>query len=171
MQSAAAMLGPKVVETAFLGHPPQAINPPAGSYATADGWIAVTLVREAQYRALVATIGAPELADDPRFDSFANRTRHLAPLLQAVAARFAARPTAEWVGLLNAAGVLASPINDFADWLAEPQVQACGAAPLTEVAPGASLPVPRTPGGADSARPSPALGAHTAAVLREFGLD
>jgi len=171
LQSAAAILGPKVLETAYLGHPPQAINPPAGSYATADGWIAVTLVREAQYRALVQAIGAPELAEDPRFESFASRTRHLAPLIEAIAARFRERPTAEWVGLLNAAGVLASRINEFDDWLADPHVQAVAAAPMAEVAPGAALPVPHTPGNPGAARPSPATGADTERVLREFGLD
>jgi crotonobetainyl-CoA:carnitine CoA-transferase CaiB-like acyl-CoA transferase len=171
MQSAAAILGPKVLETAYLGRAPQAINPPAGSYATADGWIAVTLVREAQYRALVEVIGAPELGTDPRFQSFASRTQHLAPLLEAVAERLRERPTAEWVTLLNAAGVLASRINEFGDWLSDPHVQAIGAAPLTEVAPGAHLPVPHTPGNPGAARPSPAAGAHTEVVLREFGIE
>jgi len=171
MQSAAAILGPKVLETAFLGHPPRAINPPAGSYATADGWIAVTLVREEQYRALVGAIGAPELATDPRFASFASRVEHLAPLLEAIAARLAERSTADWVARLTAAGVLASPINDFVDWLAEPQVAASDAAPPVEVAPGAWLPVPRTPGAAAGAKPSPAPGEHTEAVLREFGVE
>jgi crotonobetainyl-CoA:carnitine CoA-transferase CaiB-like acyl-CoA transferase len=73
MQSAAAVLGPKVLEAAYLGQPPQAINPPAGSYATSDGWVAVTLVRETQFHALAREIGEPGLPSDPRFDSFASR--------------------------------------------------------------------------------------------------
>lgn len=48
---------------------------------------------------------------------------------------------------------------------------ATGAAPMAEVAPGASLPVPRTPGFDPSTRRAPALGEHTDAVLREFGID
>ena len=171
MQSAAAILGPKIVEAAHLGKPPAAINPPAGSYRTADGWIAVTLVREEQFRALAAEIGEPGLPGDPRFDSFASRSRNLAPLLKIIGDRLAEATTGEWVDRLTRAGLLASPINEFGDWLAEPQVQATDAAPPVQVTPDAALPVPRTPGQRAQARPAPGLGAHTAAVLREFGID
>lgn len=170
MQSAAAVLGPKILETAFLGRPPEAINAPAGSYRTADGWIAVTLVREAQFRALAQTIGAPELADDPRYADFAARARNIAPLMQTIEARLMQATTDEWVARLTAAGVLAGRINDFAGWLAEPQVIESGAAPEREVLPGAVLPVPRSPGMDGPARRAPRLGEHTAAVLHEFGL-
>ncbi|MHA1528888.1 MAG: CaiB/BaiF CoA transferase family protein [Alphaproteobacteria bacterium] len=171
MQAAAAILGPKVLEAAFLGRPPQAINPPAGSYRTADGWIAVTLVREEQFNALAREIGAPDLPSDPRFASFASRSQNLTTLLEIVAARLAGRTTEDWVARLTGAGVLAGPINDFNDWLADPQVAASGAAPELEVAPGTSLPVPRNPGQPALERSCPGLGEHTEAVLREFGLE
>lgn len=170
MQSAAAILAPKILETAFLGTAPVAINAPAGSYRTSDGWIAVTLVREAQFRALAEAIGAPELAEDPRYASFAERARNVRPLMQAIEARLKRGTTAEWQARLNAAGVLASRINDFADWLGEPQVAASAAAPRRDVLPGAALPVPRSPGGEAPERRAPRLGEHTGAVLSEFGL-
>jgi len=66
--------------------------------------------------------------------------------------------------------LLASRINEFGDWLSEPQVVAAGAAPLVEVAAGASLPVPRTPGQQATEHPAPRLGEHTETVLREFGI-
>lgn len=171
MQSAAAILGPKVLEAAWLGLPPQAINPPAGSYATRDGWIAVTLVREEEFRALAREIGEPGLPAEPRFETFAARSRNLPPLLEIVAARMAERTTDEWVARLTGAGLLASRINEFTDWLAEPQVAAAGAAPPTEVLPETFLPVPHNPGQPEPGRPCPAFGEHTDAVLREFGLD
>ena len=170
MQSAAAVLAPKIMETAFLGRPPGLINAPAGSYRTADGWIAVTLVREAQYRAWMTTIGAPELAEDPRFTGFAERALNAGPLMQAIEARMIERTTADWVARLTAAGVLASRINDFTDWLAEPQVAGARAAPEREVLPGTPLPVPRSPGIEGPKRRAPTLGEHTDAVLSEFGL-
>lgn len=171
MGSAAAILGPKVLEAAFLGQPPQAINPPAGSYRTSDGWIAVTLVREEQFHALAREIGEPDLQSDPRFASFASRSQNLVPLLEIIAARLAERTTEKWVARLTGVGVLASRINEFSDWLAEPQVAAADAAPELEVVPGTSLPVPRNPGQPALDRPCPGLGEHTDAVLREFGLD
>lgn len=170
MQSAAAVLAPKIMETAFLGRPPGLINAPAGSYRTADGWIAVTLVREAQYRAWMTTIGAPELAEDPRFAGFAERAGNAGALMQAIEARMIERTTADWVARLTAAGVLASRINDFTDWLGEPQVAGARAAPEREVLPGAPLPVPRSPGMEGPKRRAPTLGEHTDAVLSEFGL-
>ena len=171
MQSAAAILGPKVMEAAYLGRPPQAINPPAGSYATRDGWIAVTLVREEQFRALAREIGAPDLPADPRFDSFANRTRNLAPLLEIIATCLAERTTDEWIARLTGAGLLASRINEFTDWIADPQVAAANAAPQVEILAQTLLPVPHNPGQPALDRPCPGLGEHTEAVLKEFGLD
>jgi crotonobetainyl-CoA:carnitine CoA-transferase CaiB-like acyl-CoA transferase len=170
MQSAAAALGPKVLEAAYLGQPPQAINPPAGSYATSDGWVAVTLVRETHFHALARVIGEPGLPSDPRFDSFATRARNLAPLLEIITARFAGRTTCEWVDRLTGAGVLASRINEFTDWLDDPQVRAANSAPPVEVLPGTSLPVPHNPGQPPQGRPCPAFGEHTTAILKEFGL-
>jgi crotonobetainyl-CoA:carnitine CoA-transferase CaiB-like acyl-CoA transferase len=171
MQSAAAVLGPKSMEAAHLGRPPEAINPPAGSYRTKDGWIAVTLVREEHFHALAREIGVPGLPRDPRFSSFANRAQNLPPLLEIIAARLAESTTDDWVQRLNGAGLLASRINEFTDWLAEPQTIASKAAPPTVVLPGATLPVPHNPGGTPHETPSPGLGEHTEAVLREFGLD
>jgi crotonobetainyl-CoA:carnitine CoA-transferase CaiB-like acyl-CoA transferase len=171
VQSAAAILGPKILEAAYLGQPPQAINPPAGSYRTSDGWIAVTLVREQHFHALAREIGEPDLPSDPRFASFASRSQNLPPLLEIIAARFTERTTEEWVARLTGAGLLAGRINEFTDWLTEPQVMAADAAPQVEVAARTYLPVPHNPGQPAHTRPSPALGEHTETVLREFGLD
>ena len=171
MQAAAAILGPKVMEAAYLGQPPQAINPPAGSYRTADGWIAITLVREEQFRAWATEIGEPDMPSDPRFDSFASRARNLGPLFEIIGARIAEATTAEWVERLTRAGLLASPINEFGDWLADPHVAATGAAPEVEVAPGTALPVVRTPGHPVPRGRAPGFGEHTESVLREFGID
>lgn len=170
MQSAAAILGPKILEAAHLGQPPQAINPPAGSYRTSDGWIALTLVREAQFRALAHEIGEPDLPADPRFDSFANRARNLAPLLAIIAARLAEQTTEVWVARLTGAGLLASRINEFTDWLSESQVVAANAAPHTEVLAETFLPVPHNPGQTAQNHRCPTLGEHTDAILKEFGL-
>lgn len=169
MQSAAAILGPKVMEFAHHGHTPSVPNPPAGSYRTADGWICVTLVREHHFVRLAAAIGRPELSDDPRFCSFAARTGNLDEITGIIAGALEGRTTAKWLEAFDAEGVLASPINDFGDWLADPQVTGSGAAPVIAAGPGAGLPAPRTPGCPPLARPAPEAGADTERVLAEFG--
>ncbi len=168
MQSAAAVLGPKVMEFAHHGFTPTVPNPPAGSYRTADGWICVTLVREHHFVKLAAAIGQPALSDDPRFRSFAARTENLDEITAIIAGALEARTTAEWLDLFDAEGVLASPINDFGDWLADPHVVASEAAPVIAAGPGAGLPAPRTPGCPPLERPAPVAGADTERVLAEF---
>src|SRR4051812_23982598 len=72
-QSTAALLGHKVAEYVLEAGTPRALNVPAGSYQTSDGWMMVTLVNEAQYRRLCAAVGRDDLASDPRFADFARR--------------------------------------------------------------------------------------------------
>ena len=50
-QSTAALLGHKLAEHMLEGGAPRALNAPAGSYPTRDGWIMVTLASEAQHPA------------------------------------------------------------------------------------------------------------------------
>lgn len=168
MQSAAAIMGPKVMEFAHHGHMPATPNAPAGSYRTADGWIAITLVRESHFVSMAAALGRPELSSDPRFATFAARLRNLDALVATLAQVLAAKSTDEWLAIFAERGVLASPINDFGDWLAEPHVIDSGAAPVTRVGPGAESPTPRTPGRAPFLAPAPAAGSDTDRVLAEF---
>src|SRR3978361_241847 len=72
-QATAALLGHKVAEHVLEGGTPRALNVPAGSYQTSDGWLMVTLVNESQYKRLCATIERDDLASDPRFGDFARR--------------------------------------------------------------------------------------------------
>ena len=171
MGSAAAVLGPKVLEAAFLGRAPETINAPAGSYRTSDGWIAVTLVREKQFQALVRAIGEPDLARDPRFADFAERSRNLAPPQEIIAARLADRTPEGWLTRFTAAGVLARRLTRLPAPPAPPPSRAPRPPPRARRRPAASLPVPRNPGQKAQDRPCPGIGEHTAAVLREFGLD
>ncbi len=168
MQSAAAIMGPKVMEFAHHGFSPATPNAPAGSYRTADGWIAITLVREQHFVAMAAAMGRPDLSDDPRFATFARRLENLEALVAILSELLAGRTTAEWLELFTEKGVLASPINDFGDWLAEPQVSQSEAAPVVPVGPGLEAPAPRTPGRAPFVAPAAAAGADTDRVLAEF---
>jgi len=80
-QSTAALLGHKVAEHILEGGAPRALNVPAGSYQTSDGWMMVTLVNEPQYKRLCAAIERENLASDPRFADFASRFAMAMPSL------------------------------------------------------------------------------------------
>jgi crotonobetainyl-CoA:carnitine CoA-transferase CaiB-like acyl-CoA transferase len=78
---------------------------------TADGELIVTAGNDRQFRRLCEVIGAPQLADDPRFATTGGRTAHRAELRPLLVERLSARSSAEWFDLLIAAGVPCGPIN------------------------------------------------------------
>jgi len=78
---------------------------------TGDGDLIVTSGNDRQFRALCVVIGAPELADDPRFAANEGRTANRDLLRPLLAERLAGRPAAEWFRELIAAGVPCGPIN------------------------------------------------------------
>lgn len=171
LQSAAAIQAPKIVEYGILGAMPELLNAPAGTYPTKDGWIAVTLVRDGGFPPIVQTLGRPELADDPRFKTFNDRRRNLDALIEIMEAELVKDTTAAWVEKFHDAGVLASPIYDYGDWLGDENVKAIEAAPLAALPSGEALPFPRTPGGPPLDATAPQIGQHTRALLAEAGLD
>lgn len=172
-QSTAALLGHKLAEQMLEGGEPRALNAPAGSYPTSDGWIMVTLVTEAQYRRLCQTLDRPDLAEDPRYADFGRRADALDSLVPEIQAAFAKASTAEWLSRLHAADVIAERILEPSEWLREPQVEATQGA-VRRPTPGmGDVWTARTPGtfsGAeDGLSPAPALGEHSDQILREAG--
>ncbi|MFM1987156.1 MAG: hypothetical protein RJA99_113 [Pseudomonadota bacterium] len=133
MQSAAAFLAPKLVEHALEGEAARPLNVPAGVYRTRDGWIAVTLSRESHFPALCRAIGRPDLGEDPRHASFETRADHQVALKAALAATLAERETAHWLERFAANEVMANPVSTLADWIADPHVNAVGAASRIDV--------------------------------------
>jgi crotonobetainyl-CoA:carnitine CoA-transferase CaiB-like acyl-CoA transferase len=98
---------------------------------TGDGELIVTAGNNTQFRRLCEVIGAPELADDPRFENNPGRTANRDILRPLLAEKLAARSAAEWFDPLIAAGVPCGPINtvdkgiQFAEKIGlEPIVQA-----------------------------------------------
>ena len=78
---------------------------------TADGELIVTAGNDTQFRKLCEVLGAPELADDPRFAHNEGRTANRGELRPLLAQLLAARPAAEWFDALIGAGVPCGPIN------------------------------------------------------------
>jgi crotonobetainyl-CoA:carnitine CoA-transferase CaiB-like acyl-CoA transferase len=78
---------------------------------TGDGDLIVTAGNNTQFRNLCDAIGAPELADDPRFSTNPGRTANREVLRPLLADKLAARSAAEWFDRLIAAGVPCGPIN------------------------------------------------------------
>jgi crotonobetainyl-CoA:carnitine CoA-transferase CaiB-like acyl-CoA transferase len=146
---------------------------PYESFPTADGFIAVGIGTDAQYRKFCVAAGCPELAGDPRFATNQARVEHRRALIPQLQAIFRTQPTGAWLELFTALGVPAGPINDVATALEDPHVQARGmvqevdhptAGRIKLLGPVAKF--DRTPATVRSAPPP--LGYHTEEVLRDL---
>jgi len=174
-QSTSALLGHKVAEHILEGGAPRALNVPAGSYQTSDGWMMVTLVNEPQYKRLCAAIGRDDLASDPRFADFARRADAVDSLIPQLREVFLTQPTEAWLARLHAADLIAERILDPGEWLHNVHVEAIKAA-VCQQTPGMGLVYsPRTPGIAshseDNLRPAPDIGQDSYEVLLEAGFE
>jgi crotonobetainyl-CoA:carnitine CoA-transferase CaiB-like acyl-CoA transferase len=174
-QSTAALLGHKVAEHMLEGGAPRALNVPAGSYQTTDGWMMVTLVNEPQYKRLCAAIERDDLASDPRFADFASRADAADTLIAQLREVFLARPTDVWLPRLHAADIIAERILNPGEWLHNPHVEATNASVCQDTPGVGPVYTPRTPGIAslseDGLCPAPDIGQDSVAILTEAGLD
>jgi formyl-CoA transferase len=149
---------------------------PAQALRASDGWIAVTAADDARFAALCRALDRPDLAADARFATAAARLSQREALAAELERTTAKEPRAHWLSRLEAAGVPAGPVNNYAEALADPQALARqmivdlvhpGAGPIKAL--GVPVKLSDTPGAVD--RPAPLLGQHTADVLTELGLS
>jgi formyl-CoA transferase/CoA:oxalate CoA-transferase len=151
-----------------------AMTAPYELFRTRDGRIFIAAGNDRLFRAVCAGLGAPGLADDPRFASNALRVGARPALHAEIEALTAGRTTAEAAAALRAAGAPCSEMNDVAAALAHPQAEASG---IVRPLPLAAAPEHRVLGlplRIDGVRgvapaPPPALGADTEAVLDALG--
>jgi crotonobetainyl-CoA:carnitine CoA-transferase CaiB-like acyl-CoA transferase len=141
---------------------------------TRDGSLMVAGGNDRIFRAICAVVGAPELADDARFRTNADRVGNRDALAELLAARLATEDTATWHERLTAAGVPAAPVADVRDVAESPQTAALGILQTLDHAGIDGLVVPALPLSFDGERalhPSapPGVGEHSAEILREAG--
>jgi len=114
---------------------------PYQTFAVADGHAIVAVGNDGQYRRLCALLGRPELGEDERFATNADRVRNRAALDAALAPLIALRPRDAFLAALAAAGIPGGPINDVADVFADPQVIARGMRLDLDGVPGVASPI------------------------------
>ena len=140
---------------------------PYRAYRTADGDLVVAAGNDALFASLCEVLGRPEWAREARFATNPERVHNAAALYALIEAEMARRTNAQWSAALDAAGVPCAPVQDVAQMLEHEQLHALG---LLQTVPGSSVPLIGLPVSFDGERPapggaSPALGAHTDAVL------
>ena len=164
-------------EGVVTGRLPRSAHPsltPCQLYRTRDGWIYLMCNKEKFWPALCEKLGRSEWSEDARFRAFPDRLRHRDLLTELLDRELEQHTTAEWLARF-AGAVPAAPIHDLAQALDNPFVTEHGRLQtLPHPAKGAYrmiAPPVRCAGEEAPARPAPALGEHTEALLRELGYD
>lgn len=105
---------------------------PFQAFEAADGWLVVACAKEKFWKRLAGVIGRSELADDPKFATFAARRENSAELLEILEAVFATRRVEEWLSEMTAVGVPCGPVQSVREALDDPHTLARGMVVETE---------------------------------------
>jgi crotonobetainyl-CoA:carnitine CoA-transferase CaiB-like acyl-CoA transferase len=152
------------------------LSPHRKPYRAADGYVAIVPYNDKDWQRLFAIVGREDLLEDERFSSASARVANVDELYTLLDEVAPTKTIAEWVSVLEEAGIPVAPVRDLAGLMADPHLNAVGlfesiehpaAGPIRRVRRGVRL------GSAapDELRRPPALGEHTVEVLEEAGFS
>jgi crotonobetainyl-CoA:carnitine CoA-transferase CaiB-like acyl-CoA transferase len=140
--------------------------------------MSVSVMSDAQWAALAHAVNRPDWLDDPRFKTMALRDLNIDDRLELIQSVLVTRTTAEWLDLLEGAGVPCAPVLTRNEVIEHPQTVANGTVVENEHPVAGRLrqarPAARFEGTPPEYRSgAPLLGEHTDEILREagFGAD
>jgi crotonobetainyl-CoA:carnitine CoA-transferase CaiB-like acyl-CoA transferase len=153
---------------------PQPGLTPSGTFKARDGWINVTILRDAEFRALCDAIELPAVKSDPRFGTNDSRFAHLAEMNAVLEPEFARRTTEDLSARLRGARLMHQRVNTHLEFLDHPHVKATGAVTWVEQPGLGRLPVPNVPGlpplvSGTPRAVAPSLDQHRKEILAELG--
>ena len=143
---------------------------------TADGYLVTTPHLQKNWEDFIELVGRPELVADPKLRTDTDRGRHLDHYTATVRESLGGKTTDEWCALLRARGIPCAPVLRREQIASYPQViwnRVIEEVEHPEAGRHRSVRSPiRFDGEAAGVlRPSPAAGADTTEVLREFGIE
>ena len=182
LDSVAALLTYQAGIYFVTGAPPERhgnAHPTVAPYETfqaADGEVVLAAGNDELWRRFCRVAGLDAYAGDPRFATNRDRVRNYGALRPIVADAFSKRTRAEWLEVLNDAGIPAGPVRNLQEVLTDEQLltremvrvlQHSSAGPVQVL--GVPVKLSATPGAVR--RAPPALGEHTEEILTgDFGL-
>ena len=146
---------------------------PYQTLETADGYINIACLNEKLWQALCDAIERPDLSEDERFETNADRVENMDALTKELETAVSKRTTDEWMTVFIEAGVPAGPVQTIADALSNEQTDARGMID-TIIDDEREIPVIEHPLNFKHAQsgfdgPPPKLGEHTDEVFAELG--
>ena len=146
---------------------------PYQAMATRDSNLMLAVGNDRQFRECAATVGKPELSDDPRYADNASRIENRSSLIECLQTQLREKTTSEWLAAFAERGVPAGPISDIGEVLTNAHAQERKLVRRIENAAGESVPMVSNPVDFDATpvcyqKAPPLLGEHTDEVLREW---
>jgi crotonobetainyl-CoA:carnitine CoA-transferase CaiB-like acyl-CoA transferase len=171
-QAARWLVAREIPEQVGNEHP---LYMPTGAFRTADGHINIAGSGNLFPR-LCQVIGMPELLTHPDFSDYKLRHKNRVALVKVIEEKTKQRTSADWVEVLNKAGVPCGPIYKMNEVFADPQVKHLGiAVPVRHPVLGdieivnQGVRLSKIPFKVRA--PAPEQGEHTEQVLKEYGFS
>jgi crotonobetainyl-CoA:carnitine CoA-transferase CaiB-like acyl-CoA transferase len=147
---------------------------PVGTFKTKDGWINLSVLKDALWPPFCRILGRPDLAADPSLATTNGRRARAAQITKIASEVFAQASSEHWCAQLREAGILNERVNSHDDILEHPQAEAIGLFTWVEQDALGRVPHPNLPGlqplAAGTPRSkAPRIGAHSREILRELG--
>ncbi|UPV76750.1 CoA transferase (plasmid) [Halorussus limi] len=148
---------------------------PYRAFETADGWFAVAVGSEGTWASFCDAIDRPDLADDPRFETNADRVEHREELTAELEPLFAGQSAEAWFDLFCEHGVPGAPVRDTVEVFEDPQLRESDVTTDLSLG-GTDMPLVQFPArfsglSTGTNRVPPRLGEHTREVLDDDALD
>jgi crotonobetainyl-CoA:carnitine CoA-transferase CaiB-like acyl-CoA transferase len=150
------------------------LTAPYQAFKASDGWINIGGANQGNWERIAAALGRPEWREDPRFRTNTERMEHREVLVAMMSEIVSTRTRAEWIAILDEAGVPVGPVHTIGEALTHPQTLARGMVVDLEhpqagatKALGCPIHFSKSPTRID--RPAPMLGEHSRELLREYG--
>lgn len=97
---------------------------PFQAFQASNGWLVIAAPKEKFWQRLTGVLGVPELSQNPKFRTLADRQRNSEELLGILDRIIATRTVAEWMAPLRAAAVPSGEVKSVAEALQDPHVAA-----------------------------------------------
>jgi crotonobetainyl-CoA:carnitine CoA-transferase CaiB-like acyl-CoA transferase len=151
------------------------LSPYRKPYATQDGYICILIYNDKHWESFFKAIGNPERIHEPIFNTHTNRANNIDQVYSEVQKIIQTKTTAQWQTLLDQFDLPNQPMNSIQDLINDEHLNQTSFIQTEHHPTEGQIRFMRSPvswsetPAQDKLNPAPALGEHTAEILRELG--